>query len=232
MEKNIKWKWWLAGIAAVLLLTAAGWLIWKYYPMIQALTQPENMEAFKSRLQSFGVLGVLALLAVQILQVISAVIPALPIQIGAGVTYGALGGLLICLSGILIGSIIVFVTVKKYGQPVVDRIFSNEKQEKLAFLHNSDRLNMIVFILYFIPAMPKDVFTYLAALTPLTLGRYLGITLVARIPTILCSTFASNALMDGNYTHAVVVFCISGTLGTIAMLCSKRILGWLKTFHK
>ena len=124
------------------------------------------------------------------------------------------------------------MAVKKYGQPLVDRFFSYEKQHKLHFLHSHKRLNRIVFILYLIPAMPKDVLTYLAALTPLTLRRYLILTMVARTPTVLCSTFASGAIMEGNYTSAVLVFCISGTLGTLCLIFHKQILNRLKKHKK
>lgn len=217
-------KWIFTGLAAGLLLGGAALLIWHYYPLIQSLMQPENMDLFRQRLHSFGLLGIIILLGVQILQVFSGIIPALPIQLAAGVTYGAIRGTAICIGGILIGSAIVFITVKRFGQPVLDRMFPKEKQEKLVFLHDADRLSMIVFIIYLIPAMPKDVLTYLAALTPLTLTRFLSITLIARIPTILGNTFASSALLQGNTTASVIVFCITTTLGLTCMLFSKKIL--------
>lgn len=217
-------------IAAVTtaLLATAGLLLYHFYPIIQAWMQPERMEALRQDLQRFGIGGAFALAAVQALQVISGIIPALPIQIAAGLTYGALPGLAICLGGIAAGSSAVFVLVKKYGEPVVNRIFPPEKQAKLAFLNDARRLELIVFLLYLIPAMPKDVFTYLAALTPLTWRRYLPLTLLARAPTILCSTFASGALMEGNYVQAALIFCVTAVLGLLCMLCSKRIMTFLK----
>ena len=43
--------------------------------------------------------------------------------------------------------------------------------------------------------MPKDLLTYLAALTPLELPRFLLLTVTARIPTMLANTFASSELL-------------------------------------
>lgn len=211
---------------------AGGLLLLRFYPAIQSLMRPEVMDAFRQRLSSYGIFGALVLIGAQFLQVVSGVIPALPIQIAAGLTYGAFIGLLICLSGIFLGSTLVFLLVKKYGRPVVDRMFSGEKQQKLAFLQNARRLERIVFILYLLPAMPKDVFTYLAALTPLTPRRYLLITMAARIPTILCTTFASDALMEGNYGQAIAVFCVAALLGILCMLASPKILGLLEKHAK
>ncbi len=125
-----------------------------------------------------------------------------------------------------------FVFVKKFGQPLVDRFFPLHKQHKLRFLNDHSRLDRIVFLLYLLPAMPKDVVTYLAALTPLTLRRYLLLTMTARIPSVLCATFASDAIMEGNYVSAVVVFCISGTLGILCMSFSRQIIAWMKRLKK
>lgn len=230
-EKNKRFLTLLIGAVVIIAVVSAG-LIWNYFPKIRQLMQPENMQAFQQRLQSFGIWGALVLFIIQILQVISGIIPALPIQICAGMTYGALGGLLICLAGVLAGSSLVFAAVKRFGQPLIDRFFSSKKQHKLHFLYHNTHLNEIVFILYLIPAMPKDVLTYIAALTPLTLRKFLFLSMTARIPTILCSTFASNAIMQRNYRSAILLFCISGTIGLICLLLSKKILNWLKKYRK
>lgn len=94
----------LAVCAAAVLLAAAVCLIIRYYPQIKSLMQPENMERFRALLDSFGIAGALVLIAIQTAQVLSGVIPALPIQLAAGLTYGPFGGLAICMTGIFIGS--------------------------------------------------------------------------------------------------------------------------------
>ncbi len=218
----------LLALLAATILGVAGWLVWRWYPVVQGLMEPEKMDAFRERLQSFGLMGILLLIGVQILQVISGLIPALPVQIAAGVTYGALGGLAICASGVFLGSALVFILVKRFGQPVVDRMFPPEKQRRLAFLQDSDRLQILVFIIYLIPAMPKDLLTYLAALTPLELPRFLLLTVTARIPTMLANTFASSELLEGNYLSSVIAFCITGTLGLVCMLSRKRMIAWMQ----
>ena len=220
----------LIGLVAVLL--AVGALLMRYYPLVEDLAKPENMAVLREQLQSFGWAGALLLCGVQILQVLSGIIPALPIQLAAGLSYGAWLGLLICLGGVAVGSIIVFSLVKKYGQPLVNKHFSAEKQSKLSFLQDAKTLEPIVFILYLIPAMPKDVFTYLAALTPLSLQRYLVLTLVARAPTIFCTVFASNSMIEGDYSTAIIVFCITASLGILSMLFRKRIMALLERTAK
>lgn len=217
----------VTAVTAVIVL-----LLLRFYPAVESLMQPETMAWFQSWLRDFGLTGALILVGLQTLQVLSGIIPALPIQIAAGLAYGAVAGLALCMCGILAGSSAVFALVKKFGQPLVNRAFSLEKQSKLAFLRDSKRLDYIVFVLYLLPAMPKDVFTFLAALTPLSLRRFLTITIPARIPAILCSTFASDALMEGNYFAAGVVFCVVALLGLLCMLGSKKIMAALERRSK
>ena len=49
------------------------------------------------------------------LQVVVAVIPGEPIEVLAGVLYGTMGGLLVCLTGALMGSVIIYYGVKWLG---------------------------------------------------------------------------------------------------------------------
>lgn len=221
----------LYAILAAALLLAAGYGIWRLYPFVQSFAQPARLEWLRGWLQSFGWEGAAVLFGVQTVQVLTGIVPALPIQLAAGLSYGV-AGVAICLGGVALGSIIVFTLVKKYGQPVVDRAFPPEKQGKLAFLRDAKRLEPIVFILYLIPAMPKDVFTYLAGLTPLTLQRYLTLTLIARAPTIFCTVFASKSLVEGDYLQAGIVFCITASLGILSMLFGKKIMARLERFAK
>ena len=217
----------LAG-AAALILGALGLLCWRYYPVVQGLLEPAQMDAFRETLQSLGAAGALALGALQFLQTVSGVIPALPIQLAAGLTYGPVGGLCICLVGIGLGSTVVFLAVKRLGQPLVDRVFPREKQQKLSFLRDSRRLEGAVVILYLIPALPKDVFTYLAALTPLSFRRFLLLSMAARVPMIFCDTFAAGALMAGDYRVAAAAFGVACLAGLGGMLCAPRVLRFLR----
>ncbi len=218
-------KWLILG-AGLLCCCALG--LWRLWPWLSALTRPETAETLRGFLDGLGVWGALALLILQALQVLSALIPALPIQLAAGAAYGPVGGLAICLGGVALGSSLVFGGVKKWGKPLVDRVFPLEKQQRISFLSNARQLNFLTFLLYLLPALPKDVFNYLAALTPLTLRRFLSILIVARTPTILGNTFASSALLAGDTTASILVFCFTGGLGLLCMIFCKPILSWME----
>ena len=67
----------------------------------------------------------------------------------------------------------------------------------------------------FIPGTPKDLLSYFAGLTDIKLGRWLVISTIARLPSVITSTIGGNAVGEQNYLFAVLVF--AGTLAVSAL---------------
>ena len=65
------------------------------------------------------------------------------------------------MAGILIGSVVIFAFVRKFGIRLVEIFFPIEKINSLKFLKNTKSLNTTAFIVFFIPGTPKDLLTYL-----------------------------------------------------------------------
>ena len=88
--------------AAVIALCV--WLI----PLVWSLREPENQAVFENFVGSLGFFGILLMFGIQVLQIVVAVIPGEPIELIMGLMYGTWGGLALTLTGILIGSTIVY----------------------------------------------------------------------------------------------------------------------------
>ena len=112
-------------------------------------------------IQSQGPVGVLILLGLQLLQIIVAFIPGEVVQVAAGMLYGPLFGTLIILLGCVISSSLIYTLVHKLGAPFVRAMVDEKHLVKFYEFERSGKLNLIVFVLFLIPGMPKDVFTYL-----------------------------------------------------------------------
>ena len=63
-------------------------------------------------------------------------------------------------------------------------------------------------ILFFIPGTPKDALTYIAPLAPMGTLKYLLITTLARIPSVVTSTVLGDRVAEGDYTAAIIVFAV------------------------
>ena len=183
-----------------------------------------SQEDFRDYIQSFGVLGWLVLLGIQVLQVFIALIPGELVESAAGFAFGPLVGTLICYLGIAIATASVFLLTRKIGIKLVEVFVSREKINQLRFLNTEAKRNTLFFLLFFIPGTPKDLFTYFAGLTDIKLGTFLAISLVARIPSVLSSTFGGHMLGEGKYTGAILLYGITGLVSVLGMLLYRQIL--------
>ncbi len=189
-------------------------------PLLRFVSEPE---AFRSWVDAHGIWGRLAFLGMVILQVFVAIIPGEPLEIGAGYAFGAVEGTFLCLLGITAGSALIFLFVRRFGIKALEFFFSRERIESVKFLQNSRRLNLLVFIIFFIPGTPKDLLAYAVGLTKMKLSTWLLITATARIPSIITSTIGGDALGLGKYLNAIIVFAAAVLLALAGILVYRHI---------
>ena len=166
----------------------------------------KDRDGFKEWLESFGSGSVLVFIALRVVQTVLKLIPGEALEIAAGCIFGAWEGLLWCLVGSLIGSVIIIFLTKKYGMRLVGLFVSPKKMQEISFLKNKKRLNFTFFLLYFIPGTPKDMFTWLIGLTDENVFLFVLLTTIARIPSIITSTWCGQELVNGNYVLSAWIF--------------------------
>lgn len=215
----------LLAVAGALLIAVATVLLW---PFIRQLANPATQAQFKAWVQSLGAWGWLLLLAIQALQIIIAFIPGEPVELLAGLLYGTWGGLALCLLGCVLASALVFTVSKKLGMPLLYRLFGREKVESFGFLKDSKRVETVVFILFLIPGTPKDMLTYVAGVSTLSLPKFLAISTFARIPSILTSTMMGASVSNGAFGVTVLIFCITALLGILGIRYKDRMIAYCK----
>ena len=150
-------------------------------------------------------------------------IPAEPLEIGSGYAYGTWGGLLYCMLGSLLGSFAILLLTKLFGKKIVDIFVPTSKLESMALFKDDQKLYSMVFILYLIPGTPKDVFTYFVGLTPIKTVPFMIIASIARIPSIITSTWCGATLSDKNYLFAAAIFIATALLGVLGGLIYNKI---------
>lgn len=216
-------------IAFFVVITAACAALW---PLISNVFEPGGVEALIADAQNAGVFGVLILLAVEFLQVVVAFIPGEVVQIAAGLMYGPWLGALVIFIGCVISSAFVFVLVHKLGAPFVQAMVPMKYLAKFRHFEETGRLTIVVFILFFIPGLPKDVFTYLVPLTDMKMSTFLIVSNVGRIPGIIVSTYAASGLAEGDYVQSIIIFAVVAVIAIIGILCRERIMGALEKRSK
>jgi len=198
------------------------------WPFIQNLKDAEYREGISDWVKSIGFKGVVFLFGIQVLQIFIAVIPGGPIQLMAGMAYGALGGFAIIMAGVIFTSTLVFFLVRRFGLPLLKHFFGEKELNAWGFLKDSKKITRVIFILYLIPGMPKDLLTWLAPLTNISLPVFVVIISIARIPAILTSTITGDSMMEGNWILSISLFFIIAATGLLGMWLKDKIISKVK----
>lgn len=207
MEKTIRRKRIAVIIGMVLFAFISALILYIYRTrIITVILEPQTVRDWVSELGFFARLIFVSLI---VLQVIIAIIPGEPFELAAGYAFGAIEGTLLSVFAITLGSIIVFLTVRKYGMKIVKLFFTEEKINSLSFLKTNKKRTIIYFIIFMIPGTPKDLLCYYAGLTDMKLSMWIIMSLIARLPSVITSAMGGDLLGDKNYIKAVVVFGIT-----------------------
>ncbi len=217
-----------AAIAIFILFSAAvGWFAGR--PMLRFARQPE---LFRAWVNAHGLWGKVAYVGMVILQVIVAIIPGEPLEISGGYAFGAAWGSVLCLLGAALGSILVFLLVRRWGTALVEVFFPAEKLRSLRFLQSSPKRDALFWLIFTVPGTPKDLLCYFAGLTDLRFSKWLLICTVGRIPSILTSTVGGDALGTKDYRFALLVFALTLLVSGIGWLIYRGICRYHDTKNK
>ena len=215
-------------IIAIILLT----IITVYlFPVMKNLSSKEGQIAFKQKVTSSGIYGLSLLFLIQLAQIFLFILPGEPIEILAGMCYGWFWGtIFIMLSSAVISSLI-FILVRKIGKQFVYDFSDEEKIKKLEnneLFKNPKKIELIFFILFLLPGTPKDLLTYLAGLLPIKFRRFVVISIIARIPSIVTSTIAGANIAVGDWKKGIILYGIIVAV-VLLFLCIFNILDKDKT---
>ena len=178
-------------------------------PVMKNLSTKEGQLAFKDRVQDSGFVGMLSLFGLQVANIFLIIVPGEPIEIIAGMCYGAFWGTIFVMASACIITIGIFFLVRKLGRKFVYDFCSKERIEKIEnskLFKNPKKIEMIMLILFLIPGTPKDLLVYLGGLLPIKASRFILISTLARIPSIISSTIAGDQLAVGQWQLGLILY--------------------------
>jgi uncharacterized membrane protein YdjX (TVP38/TMEM64 family) len=194
----------------------------QYAPMVTGLvSEPEE---FRDLIQSYGYTGVLIFVLIQIIQIVIPVIPGEVVQVAGGYIFGTWLGTLYLMIGVIVGSICAFFAARLLGYPLVRSFVSENKLGRMRELMQGKKSDVVVFILFLLPGLPKDVLTYIAGLTPIKSVRFLVMASMARFPALLASAYLGDNLHEKDYLGAIVISLVAVLLFIGGFLFKDRIM--------
>ena len=198
-----------------------------YAPLItETVSDPDQ---FRELIRSYGYGGVLVFFLIQILQIVIPVIPGEVVQIAAGYIFGTWLGTLYLIIGAVLGSTIAFCAARLLGYPLVRAFASVDRLERLSEIVKSSKSDLVIFFLFLLPGLPKDLLTYVGGVTPIHGPRFLLLTLGARMPALFASVVVGSNLYQGDYSQALGVSVLVAVLFTGGFFYRENILKMIQS---
>ena len=210
-------------IATILVLVVMIGMIVYLFPVMK--NSLEGQEAFKAKVESSGMMGMLTLFGLQVAQIFLIIVPGEPLEILAGMCYGAWGGTVFIMASACIISVVIFGLVRKFGRKFVCSFCDEEKVTKIEnskLFQNPKKIERIMLICFLVPGMPKDLLVYVAGLLPIKPIRFILISTFARFPSIISSTLAGANLAVGDWKMGLILYGIVLVLVAIVILIMNR----------
>ena len=173
------------------------------------LKQIFNAKATKEQVQdaiaSLGIRAYIVVFVLSMMQVVLTFIPAEPLHVVAGISFGLWKGVAVCFAGILVGNTIVFLLHKFFGQKLTDYFAANVEFD-FERAKKSKRIALIVILLYCLPAIPYGIICFFAATLGMRYGKYILITGIGSIPSLILDVGLGHITMSTSWGVSIAVF--------------------------
>ena len=218
----------------IFIVVFAGLLVFLFYgENFNVLKEIFNTSATKEQVQqAIGKLGIRAYIVVFILsmmQVILTFIPAEPLHVIAGISFGLWKGMAVCLAGILVGNTIIYILYKVFGTKLTDYFASNVDFD-FKSAKTSNKIALIVIILYCLPAIPYGIICFFAASLGMKYPRYILITGIGSIPSLVLDVGLGHIPMATSWTISIIVFVVILILLVLMAIFKKEIFAKVNHF--
>ena len=141
----------------------------------------------------------LIIIGLQAVQVIVCFLPGQPIQFAASYTFGLFRAFCYSIAGAMVGVTISFFVSRLLGRDAMHVLFGEEAISSYQARLNSARGIMIVFCIYLIPGIPKDIVSYAAGVSEIRFRPFLIASSIGRCPGMLGSLLLGHFVNTKNY---------------------------------
>ncbi len=219
-KRRFHWKSIILASAAIILLIA---LCIAMMPLARFLITPEGQASVTAKMEEFGIFAPVVFVALQVIQVVIAIIPGGPVPIIGGMLFGEFAALILCLVGFFLGTALVYYLVQWLGRPLVDRFVTEKHFQKFDFLMEGKRLEALVFLVFFLPGLPKDALTYLVSFnSKIKPMRLFILTTLGRTPATILTVYVGGNIWDGNFKAASILILVMVALAILGL--------WIKRY--
>ena len=166
--------------------------------------QSQTREELQEKLSGFGLRGHITVTILAMLQVIICFLPAEPVQVVGGVAFGFPIALACCTIGVFLGNTLIYILYKIYGDKL-RAFFDKNLKIDMDKAGASGKVTLLIFILYFLPAIPYGMICFLAATMRMKYPRYITVTLLGSIPSVCIGVGLGHMAMASSWIALAIM---------------------------
>lgn len=204
------------------------YVFFTYGDLLRSFKSIEDVVVFLEKYQSQSMLVYVGL---QIIQIVISFIPGQAFQMAAGYLYGFWTALGLAMLGAILGTIITFYLAKLLGRDFLHMAFGEEKMKYYIEKLNSKKAYTIVFLIYLIPGIPKDMVSYAAGLSEIKFKPFVILSAVGRLPGMVGCLLMGNLLESKNYTGVIIIGVIAVIAFALCLIYKKKLQGIIDTIY-
>ena len=104
------------------------------------------------------------------------------------------------------------------------RFVSESHFKKFDFLLDGKRTELLIFLVFLLPGLPKDALTYLVSFNPKIKPMYLFfLTTLGRTPATVLTVFMGKSLWEGNYILTIVLAGVIVLLAAAGIFIKRKV---------
>ena len=147
--------------------------------------------------KNFGFWGPAAFFVIQIVQIVIPIIPGGLTCVAGVLAFGPGLGFVYNYISIVIGSVLVFFLSKRFGMPLIQKIFPVKTIEKYeGWLDKGKKFEIFFAVAIFMPIAPDDLLCYLAGLTKMSYKKFVIIIILCKPLSIFAYSMSINKLLE------------------------------------
>ncbi|HZK01462.1 MAG TPA: VTT domain-containing protein [Anaerovoracaceae bacterium] len=192
-------------LAAIVIALPA--FVYLEYP--DFFNQFSTMEGVNHFLDQYQATSIFVYLGLQVLQIVVSIIPGQFIQFAGGYAFGFWLGYVLSVIGIGMGSAVAFGLARVLGREGVHILFGEKRISKFVKQLNSRRAFAILFVLFAVPGLPKDLVTYAAGVSHFGFKPFIMLSLIARTPALMGTLIMGSMLNNESYLGLIILAIVT-----------------------
>ena len=183
-----------------------------------------SLEAIHSYILQYQTASFIVYLILQVFQIIVSVIPGQALQFAIGYTYGFTIGYILSIIGAVIGTTIAFYLARILGRDAIHLVFDEKKVTRVIEMLNSKRGFIILFLIFLIPGLPKDITSYAAGVSDIRFRSFIIISAVGRSPAMIGSIMIGIMYYSGSYLGMAIIIAMAVLLFILGIIYRNRLM--------